>query len=200
MLKKCRNIFCNFRNIFLEIWLEDCRRVPPIKREFLENPFFSEHFRKGIYGRFFIKRELQFILFFRCLLKFLLREFQNTLMKTSIIEFTVLLGCRFQYCVSTKKWPHQRHFFETFRDNIIPPKNVGLWWIPILTTCYNISQNKFIYKCCTSGYYEKIPITSLQSQADGARCFYMKQKSFTGKESSYRKGLDFVLQTFSCIA
>ena len=48
--------------------------------------------------------------------------FQNTPMKTSVMEFRKVLGCRLSPCVLYKKCFHQRQCLEIFGYEIIPTK------------------------------------------------------------------------------
>lgn len=48
--------------------------------------------------------------------------FQNTLIKTFVMEFIRVLGCTLQSCVSNKKWLHQKKLLEVLGDQITPTK------------------------------------------------------------------------------
>ena len=62
----------------------------------------------------FIKRELHFSLFSGYFPKFPLGLLQNTLMKTSVMKFSKILGSRLQFI------PHKRQYFKLFGDKTIP--------------------------------------------------------------------------------
>ena len=83
----------------------------------------------------FTKRELYYIKCSGSFAKFLVQQFQSTLIKASVVEFKIVLSCRLQFC-SYQNVTAARPFLQNFGDEIMPTKTACdgflLWQQPTI--------------------------------------------------------------------
>ena len=79
-----------------------------------------------LHSRNSIKRKLHHIRFSDDGPKFLVQLFEKTLMKSSVKDFSRVMGCRLQSCVILKSYTTMRQVLEVFGGEIIPTKKSAL--------------------------------------------------------------------------
>ena len=90
-----------------------------------------------------IKRKLHYIHFSGTFPKFSAQLFQISLMKSSVAEFSTVLGGRLLFRVILKSESTRDNFSKFLYVKLSPQKS--LWWISILVATSNIFKNRLVH-------------------------------------------------------
>ena len=93
-------------------------------------------------------------------LKFMAQLFQNTFIRSSMMEFSRVLGCRLSSSLILKN-ESTREIFLKFLEVKLSPQKI-LWLNPISVATCNICKNRLVHRRCPSGFCKKYHVQSMK--------------------------------------